>query len=340
MAMAEPSYERLKPLLGPDQKGMILIHPDPDSLASAWALTLLFKKNGSLADVVCYESIKRLENRSMASILKIPVLNFKDAKAGEYTRFCLVDAQPSHFPDFDPQRWHVIIDHHPVGPDCPCDYMDIRPEMGATSTLMVDYLVSARVRIHERLATALCYGIMTDTDRFQRNMTRQDARAFSRLFPNVNYGMLRVIEQTEIPYRQLYHFDFALHRLKLQNRRAVIHIGAVESPDIAVILADFFIRVSGIQFVAVSCIFGDKLVIIFRNRNMRKDAGKIASRHFGELGSAGGHRSAARAEVPFDNLPDSVKLYNPDTVEEFIKKRLSSTGKRAPEETRLKKQPE
>jgi hypothetical protein len=45
-----------------------------------------------------------------------------------------------------------------------------------------------------------------------------------------------------------------------------------------------------------------RLVVIIRCDGYRKDAGKLASRVFGALGFAGGHREKARAEVPMENL--------------------------------------
>ena len=327
--MANNKYEQLKPRLGPDQKALILIKPDPDSLASAWALAHLFKKARSSAEIALFEPIKRIENRNMVKFLRIPVSPFKAASLPSYSRLCLVDAQPNQFPELEDGdlSWDIVIDHHPIVDGYSYLHSDLRPETGATSTIMTQYLLAAKVPIRERLATALCYGIITDTDHFQRNMTREDALAFSALFPRVNYTALKLIEQTEIAFRHLPYLDLALHRLKVKSRRAVLSLGAVETADIAVILADFFIRVSGIEFVAVAGIEKDKLVIIFRSRNLKRDAGKIAKLRFSDLGAAGGHRSAARAEIPLERLPPEVKLYNPDAVEEFIAKRLRGTGK-------------
>ncbi len=327
MAVPEGYYDKLKPHLGPDKKAAILIHPDPDSLASAWALVHLFKKNKSAADVVIHESIKRLENRSMVKLLRIPTVQYKEGMFSGYNCLCLVDGQANQFPEVSVPRWDFVIDHHPISPGFEYGYADIRPDMGATSTMMTGYLERAKIRIGAGMATALCYGIITDTDHFQRHVTKADALAFSKLFPKVNYRVLRLIEQAEIPYKQLQYLDFALHRLEVVSRRAVIHVGAPDSPDIAVILADFFVRVSGIQFVAISCFSMEKLVIIFRSRSMRRDAGKIANIHFSEYGSAGGHKSAARAEIPLGRLPADVRIYDADSVEKFVLKCLSKPGK-------------
>lgn len=329
--MPEGRYESLKPLLGPDQRGLIIIHADPDSLASAWALSHLFRRNRSRADIAIFEPIKRIENRNMVKLLRIPLINFKDAQLDNYSRLCLVDAQPNQFPELTPPRWHIVIDHHPILPEYSYDFADIRPETGATSSLITEYVREAGVKVSERMATALCYGIIADTDHFQRDMTKEDAQAFSYLFPSVNYPLLEMIQQTEIQLRQLEYFDLAFHRLKVENRRAVIHLGPADSADIAVIFSDFLIRVSGIMFTAISCIVADKLIIIFRSRSMKKDAGKISSTRFSDLGSAGGHRTAARAEIPVNQVTEA-KLYDPDAIEKFIKKRLSKPGKPAASE--------
>jgi nanoRNase/pAp phosphatase (c-di-AMP/oligoRNAs hydrolase) len=327
-----PHYQELKPRLGPGERALILIRPDPDSLASAAALRLLFRSNHSSAVIALYEPIRRIENRSMVSLLKIPTVALKEVELEGFSRVCLVDGQRNQFPDLYLPRLDVVIDHHPLGSAEPSAFSDIRPETGATATIMFSYLQEARIRVGAKLATALCYGIITDTDRFQRHMTREDARAFSALFPSIDYHLLTVIEKTEVPIRQLSYFDLALHRLEVRSRRAVIFIGAAESADIAVILADFFIRVSGIQFVAIACVAADRLVIVFRSRNVNKDAGKIAASLFSNLGSAGGHKAAARAEIPVDRLPAEVKLYSPDSVERFLERRLRRPGKHPPPE--------
>ncbi len=332
--MASKRYESLKALIKPDSRGLIIIRPDPDSLASAMALSLIFHKNRAFADIAVQEPIKRSENRTMVKLLRIQTLPLRESMLPEYNRFCAVDAQPNQFPDLRLPVWDIVIDHHPVAQQgYAYGFSDIRPEMGATSSILVEYLEAARIRITERVATALCYGIITDTDRFQRSLNKEDVAAFSRVFPYANHQLLRLIDTNEIPRKQLGYFELALQRFKNEKRRAVLHVGASESADIAVILADFFIRVSGIQVVAVSCVASEKLVIIFRSRSLKKDVGRIAEIHFSDLGNAGGHRSAARAEIPLERLPPDVKVYSFDSVERFVDRRLGRPGKPAQPET-------
>jgi nanoRNase/pAp phosphatase (c-di-AMP/oligoRNAs hydrolase) len=79
-------------------------------------------------------------------------------------------------------------------------------------------------------------------------------------------------------------------------------MGKVDSADILVILADFFLRVHGLSTTMVSGINEDKLIVVFRGDGLRRDMGKFAKRLFGDVGSAGGHKSMARAEIPMEKL--------------------------------------
>lgn len=66
----------------------------------------------------------------------------------------------------------------------------------------------------------------------------------------------------------------------------------------------------------VSGIYGKKLIIIMRSAGLRLDAGKVAKRLFGKAGSAGGHKSAARAEIPISTLPDETE--NLSKISEYV----------------------
>jgi nanoRNase/pAp phosphatase (c-di-AMP/oligoRNAs hydrolase) len=65
-------------------------------------------------------------------------------------------------------------------------------------------------------------------------------------------------------------------------------------------------KISSVNWSIVSGLYSKKLIIVFRNDGLRKDAGKVAKLSFGQNGSAGGHKSMARAEIPFEALKDIV----------------------------------
>jgi len=70
--------------------------------------------------------------------------------------------------------------------------------------------------------------------------------------------------------------------------------------------------------VVVSGTFEGRLVIIVRNDGLRKDAGKLLARIFGHLGTAGGHKAMARAEIPLENLKDEVQPKDEKSLSRWI----------------------
>ena len=77
----------------------------------------------------------------------------------------------------------------------------------------------------------------------------------------------------------------------------------------------------------VSGVVGDKLVVIFRCDGYRKHAGKVAETVFGLLGSAGGHRCMARAEIGSRELPEGVCLTHNENLQGFVLKSVSGVEK-------------
>lgn len=197
----------------------------------------------------------------------------------------------------------VVIDHHPVTDGWEADFIDIRPDYGAVSTMMVEYLRAANIKVSVALATALFYGIKVDTQNFEKHSHQADGIAFRYLFDIANRNLVRKFELTDMRRSELKYFKIALEEVKIYKGKSYAHLGRVGTPDILVIVADFLNHVDQFDWVLVSGIYNEKLIVIFRCDGYRKHAGKLAQKIFGEFGSAGGHREAARAEVPLKNLP-------------------------------------
>jgi hypothetical protein len=85
-------------------------------------------------------------------------------------------------------------------------------------------------------------------------------------------------------------------------------------------IADFFTRIHGLKWVAVCGEYADTVVVIFRGDGTR-NIGRFAAERFQSLGSAGGHRTLARAEFPHNHIPEGIK------TQAFVLKRLLSGEK-------------
>ena len=310
-----------------DDHVLIVINADPDAIASAMAVKrLLWRKTASVS-ISNINAIKRSDNIIMVQRLGIALTPFKDIILGNYTRFVIVDSQPSHHEYFQRFIADVIIDHHPLT-DAKADFMDIRPHYGATASMMTEYLRAARIKPSAKLAAGLFYAIKTDTCNFERQAQIEDVRAFQFLFRHANMHLVRKIESAEIRFDFLKYYKKALESLRMRKGRIFVHLGPVIHPDVCVLLADFLLKVSNVNWTVISGIYQKKLIVIIRNDGLRKNAGKTAKKIFGSMGSAGGHKSVARAEVALDDLKSQVAMKNDKMVLKWLIQRVEAEAKR------------
>jgi len=302
--MSISALERLRRfnnLFSENDHVLIVINADPDAISSAMAIQRLLRRKVSKFTISNINVIERPDNLAMIRLLGIQLTHINSVEERLYNRFILVDSQPDHHECFSMFRPTVIIDHHPITCDV-AEYSDIRPAYGATATMMTEYLRAARIRPSVKLATALFQGIKTDTSNFERQGRLEDVRAFHFLYKYVNLHIARRIEHAEIRLDFLDYYAMALKNRVIKKEKVFVHLGEIVNPDVCVLIADFFMRVSTIQWSIISGIYENRLVIIFRNDGIRKDAGKTVKKIFGNLGNAGGHKSMARAEIELDDI--------------------------------------
>lgn len=302
---------------------LVIINADPDALASAMAVKRLLRYRVKNVVIGYPNEVRRLSNITMIERLKIPAERLKDFSCkDQFTKHVLVDSQPPHNPCFEEIDFDVVIDHHPFVKGWEASCIDIRPEYGATASMMVEYLRAASMKPSVALATALFYAIKVDTHNFEKKSQLADGVSFRYLFNIANKNLVRKIELSELRESELNYFKTAFEEMKINSKRLYAHIGRVRNPDILVIIADFFNRVHEVSWVFVSGIHGERLVVIFRCDGYKKNAGTLAAKTFGELGAAGGHREAARAEVPLKNLAKQDQDFDTVTLRRMTRRYL------------------
>ncbi len=271
--------------------------PDPDAIAGGLALRVLMGRNKQTAPLATFGEVTRSENLSMIKLLDIPIVQITRECLEQYARIAMVDVQPPYFKDYDIQA-DIVIDHHPRQEKYHAAYEDIRVPYGATATILAEYLIHAEYKITQRLATALLYGIKTDTMFLERGISQADILAFTYLYPIANINMLRQIEKPNLEYGEINAFVKALKHADLTDGMLFSYLGTVDAEDIIPRLADFCLQIGSAEWAVVSGIYNRKLVCCVRNVGYVKHAGELVSRAFGEIGSAGGHRYMAKAVVP------------------------------------------
>jgi len=304
---------RLQQVLGHFQSAdsvLILLQddPDPDAIASGLALRQVLGRHKQTAVLGSFGTITRPENLAMARLLEIEVEQLDESQLDHFDRIALVDTQPSHFRRELP-RVDLVIDHHPeqLGE---ATIRDVRPSYGATATMLLEYLLCRGNNVGTRLATALLYGIKTDTFLLGRETNEWDVEAFSYLYPLANHNLLRRIDRPELPPNAIDALGQALRTRKVHDRVAFVHLGTVEREDLIPQIADFCLQFEGADWAVVSGIHDANLVISVRNVGYVRAAGKVVKEAFGELGAAGGHGSMAKAIIPMENVTKRWKAHS------------------------------
>jgi nanoRNase/pAp phosphatase (c-di-AMP/oligoRNAs hydrolase) len=322
--MAISNTERLRRFydqFSHDDHVLILINADPDAIASAMAVKRLLWRRVASVTISNINIIKRPDNIAMIRLLGVNLVPVKDIVKECFTRFVMVDSQPEHHEIFSSFPIDVIIDHHPETV-VHASFLDIRSKYGATASIMTEYLIAANIKPSTKLAAGLFYAIKTDTNNFVRQTLIEDVRAFQFLYRHANLNIVNKIERSELRLDFLKYFKVALENRRVRKGRLFTHFGPIVNPDVCVILADFFIKISSVDWSIVSGLYNRNLIVIFRNDGFRKDAGNVAKKSFGELGSAGGHKSAARAEIPLEVLKNEIDYENDDKLLKWIINRV------------------
>lgn len=298
-------YNQLLDVVGASDTLGILINADPDSMASAMALKRILWKRVKRVLVYRINSIKRADNLAFVKLLTIDQKHIRYLKRSDISKWALVDSQPHHHKRFMDHKYDIIIDHHPITDPISAGFLDIREDYGANSSIMTEYLKAGKLRPSPTLATALFYGIKTDTDNFVRDFIPHDMNAFKYLYQFTDMRILKKIESSEMTRSMIPKYRQAMEKIVFIRNIAFVHMERVGNPDILVMIANFFMKIADIQWSIVSGTYQKKLIVILRNASFQGNAGKTAQKLFGSWeGAAGGHRSAARAEIPLKNILD------------------------------------
>lgn len=316
--------QRLRATLSDIKNLLILIQhdPDPDAIASALALRALLGRKKTTTPIGSFGEVKRPENVTMVQLLDVEITKVTAERLRHYDGIALVDVQPPYFKDLLP-RVDAVIDHHPYDEAYEAQYRDIRTGFGATSTIFVQYLQAVDAKITRRLATALYYGIKTDTMFLGRETTDEDVEAFAYLYPRANHRLIRRMERPKLPLRDLDAFGYALRARTISDSTFFTHLGIVEREDVLPQFAEFCLQVEGVERSIVSGIFAGNLVVSVRNEMHGKSAGELVRNAFRNLGSAGGHRSMAKAVMPLATLEQEFGRLSDAELGQFVQHHIT-----------------
>ena len=307
-ATYQKGIEHLFALCSKEERWLILIMADPDAIASALALRRLISHRVAEVAFARVNEIKRPDNLSMLAYLRVKMPMLTPEMLKKYDRFAVVDSQPSHHAEFNDITFSVVIDHHPLSTANNTQedaLIDIRPKYGACSTLLMGYLKTAGIRPGKMLATAMLYGIRVDTHNFTYKTTAADARAFRSLSRLADHEKLNRISRNEFFLPWIKPFSRAINSIQSIGSGKFIYFEDVPNSDLLVLTVDFLMRIHEVRWAAVAGQENGYVVVTLRSDGIR-NVGRLAQKAFGDLGTAGGHQTMARAEIPLENIPNSA----------------------------------
>ncbi|HIH93854.1 TPA: potassium transporter TrkA [Methanosarcina acetivorans] len=310
-----------------DKKLAIVIHdnPDPDAISSGLALKEISKSLGVEANILYHGKIGHQENKAFVNLLGIDLSKMEEHDPKDFDEIALIDCSIPGVNNMVPPNSYVgiVIDHHPPGEtEIKADYIDIRPNFGATATIMTKYLQQLNINISKTLATALLYGIRTDTQDFKRKTDPADLSAASYLYPLSNHGILDQLEQPSMATETLEVLGEAIRNRQVIGSYLLSNVGNIRDRDTLPQAADYLLSLEGISTTVVFGVTEDRIYISGRSTDIRVNLGEIMRQAFGE--DAGGHANAAGAQIPlgvFSATKDRqtlLRLVNEAVVKRFL----------------------
>lgn len=283
--------ESLSPLL-------ILTHnyPDPDSLAAAMALSYLAQQYFGISCRIAYGGvIGRSENKEMVRILKISLHKIRPDNFNKYRNIALLDTQPRFDNNAFPEKRKatIVIDQHASTVKPSADLAIVDTGCGATCVIVAHALLMQNNPIPVRIATALAYGILSDTLGLYR-VYRDDV--IQTYLSIIHHSDLRLLAQIQNPVRSRRFFmtlHRALSRAIVYRRLLVAHLGFVESPDLVSQMAEFLLTYQSVQWSFCTGRYRGRMYVSLRTSKPNTQAGELLRSIFDNPKEAGGHDAIA-----------------------------------------------
>ena len=286
-------------------------NPDPDALASALAMNELFVTHGHVSQIVHGGMIEHHQNQAMVKELEIPVrrliLDWEITDLiNESDIIIAVDFHRPGANNIMPKDCipHIIIDHHSVDDSVTADLAMVSSEYSSTSSMVASLLMSSDFEMNSRVATALAFGIKTDTLGFTRNFNAVDVRALLWINAWVDKEKLRAIEMPPRSIEALESFSVALNDKLHYDNLIIAPVHNLTNRDSLAQIADFLLPTEGVDTVIAFGIRRNKVILSVRSNREGLHVGKILSSNFPE-GLAGGHKSLGGGQIPFEVIVEN-----------------------------------
>jgi nanoRNase/pAp phosphatase (c-di-AMP/oligoRNAs hydrolase) len=295
-------------------------NPDPDAIASAWAVQYFLKQSLNIKSKIVYDGfIGRAENKVMVKLLKIKLFHLSDIKLSNKDGFILVDTQPGFGNNSLPPQviTSLVIDHHPLKKKQKSILVDVRKNVGSTASILTEYLVNNNLEIPKNLATALFYGIESETQGLSIETDNLDRQYYKFLFPKISQFLLGKIQYPKLEKEFFMNLRKALSNAYFYKSAIIVNIGKIENSDLVSEFCSFFLLYDKATWALSLGVVGNRLIFSIRTQNRRANAGKLAQKISGIKGSGGGHGTSAGGWIEISN-EDKLESVTQDFIKKFL----------------------
>lgn len=290
--------------------------PDPDAIASCAGMRYLLGLRGIETSVVYDREIEKVDSVKMLETFGIEMTRAREASTlGAEDWAVLVDGQKGGGNLTDLATDEVaVIDHHEYRGNQGYRFEDIRPTVGACATIVAQYFVENQVEPPQKLATALLFGIMKDTDGLTRGVSGLDIEMFYRLYPYADMALIRQLNGSQLTFEDLSHYAQAFRSVEVYGPIGFMRL---DSPDDSLLGAasDIVLSLETVSVVVAYSVREKGVKFSVRSESRAVKANDLVRSILEGTGFGGGHDHMAGGFVPREKIPEGRNL---DT---FIKHR-------------------
>jgi len=303
--------QALQELLVAGEELTIVCHnnPDPDCLASAIALGRIAAAAGIDERRILYSgTVSHQQNRAFVNLLDVDLRPFdpdavRDRPEGSLLAFVdhSVPGGNNEVPEGVPVD--IVVDHHPAeGVDA--RFVDHRETVGATATILAEYVLELEVALDSKLATALLFAIRRETLGFLRGATRKEYEAAGELHGDADLDLLRRLSTPSVSGATVDAIADAIDNRSVRGSVLISHVGRTSERDALPQAADYLATLEGVETAVVFGVIEGAIQLSARSTDSRVHVGEVLRKAFADVGSAGGHREMAGGEIPLGIFAD------------------------------------
>jgi nanoRNase/pAp phosphatase (c-di-AMP/oligoRNAs hydrolase) len=277
--------------------------PDPDAIASSFGLQYLLEKRGVKAEIVYESEMEKANSLKMLDLFGIRMRLAKDVSTmGGEDWTVLVDAQKGNSNVTDLITDEVAaIDHHEYMGDKGYKFEDVRPEVGACSTIVAQYFKENGIELSSNIATALMYGIFMDTDNLTRGVCNLDIDMFYFLYNHTNISLINELKGNQISKDDLSDYARAFDGVEVYGELGFLCLESCNDSLLGA-ASDIVTTIAGVNVVVSYSIREEGIKFSTRSINSKVKANELVRYILNGVGFGGGHESMAGGFLPMENL--------------------------------------